>query len=147
MRDRRHFLKVLGATASTFVIGCGSDGGGKSEASGTFSGGNTKTLAVGSIVAVSGQPVVVARDTMGVYAMSTICTHEQCDMNSSDGEITNTGLKCTCHGSDFDVNGTATAGPAKGQLKHYQVTISATGDISINAGATVDGAVRVAVPA
>ncbi len=147
MNDRRHFLKVIGAATSTLVIGCGDDGGGQSEASGSFSGGNTKTLAVGVITAISGQPVVIARDAKGVYAMSTICTHEQCNMNSSNGEIANTGLKCSCHGSDFDTNGNATAGPAKGQLKHFEVTISAAGDITINAGTSVGGDVRVAVPA
>jgi Rieske Fe-S protein len=147
MNDRRHFLKVIGATATTIAIGCGDDGGGQAEATGTFSGGNVKDLAVGSIKAISGQPAVIARDAKGLYAMSTICTHEQCDMNGSNGTISSTGLTCTCHGSDFDVNGTPTAGPAKSQLKHFTVTLSATGDITINAGAAIDAATRVAVTA
>ncbi len=142
MNNRRHFLKVLGASA--LVVSCGGEGG-QSEASGTFSAGNVSALSVGTIKAISGQPLVIARDAKGLYAMSTICTHEQCDMNGGSGHISNTELVCTCHDSHFDTNGNRTSGPASGQLKHYLVTVDATGEITITAGSVVPGDTRVAV--
>lgn len=144
MENRRHFLKVIGAGAA-LAIGCGSDTG-QSEASGTFSAGNVSALPVGTIKAIDGQPLVIARDAGGVYAMSTICTHEQCDMNGGSGKISNTELVCTCHDSYFDTNGNVKSGPAHGQLKHYLVTIDAAGEIVITAGSAVSGDTRVAVP-
>ena len=88
---------------------------------------------------------MIARDAGGVYAMSTICTHEQCDINGGSGTISNTELVCTCHDSRFDPNGNVTSGPASGQLKHYLVTIDAAGEITITAGSAVSGTTRVAV--
>lgn len=144
--QRRRFLCVIGASAAV-MAGCGGDG--ESEASGTFSAGNVSDLPVGTIRAISGQPLVIARDAAGLYAMSTICTHEQCNMNSGDGTISNTGLVCHCHDSSFDVNGNRTAGPASGTLKHYLVTLASDGAISITAGSgsTVSTETRVAVAA
>ena len=148
MENRRHFLKMIGATATTIAIGCG-DNGGQSEASGTFAAGNVSALSVGTIKAIDGQPLVIARDAGGIYAMSTICTHEQCDMNGSDGHISNTELVCTCHSSHFDANGNRTAGPASGQLKHYKVTMDASGELTITASpdSVVSGDTRLAVSA
>ena len=145
MNTRRHFLKVLGASAS-FVVACG-DNGGQSEASGTFAAGNVSALSVGTIKAIDGQPLVIARDAGGIYAMSTICTHEQCDMNGGDGHISNTELVCTCHSSHFDANGNRTAGPASGQLKHYKVTMDASGELTITASpdSVVSGDTRLTV--
>ena len=143
MENRRYFLKVLGASAA-LAIGCGSDTG-QSEASGTFAAGNVSALPVGTIRAIDGQPLVIARDAGGVYAMSTICTHQQCDMNGGSGRISNSELVCTCHDSHFDTNGTPTSGPAGSPLKHFQVTINAAGEITIDASTTVASGVRVAV--
>ncbi len=107
MQSRRTFLRVVGAGAAVTMIplvsACGAKPGGQSEASGTFSGGNVKSLQPGAPHVLS-QPVVVILDDMGVYAMSTICTHAQCDM-SNDGSISANSIFCSCHGSEFDVEG------------------------------------------
>lgn len=144
MSDRRRFLQVLSAGSLGLVVACGDEDTGQSEASGVHSGGNVSALSVGTLKAVSGAPIALGRDAAGVYAMSTICTHEQCDI-SKNGSIAASGLKCGCHGATFDANGNATGGPANSPLKHFKVTISSTGDITIDAGATVAADVRVAV--
>lgn len=144
MNDRRHFLKVVGAAGLGCVAAaCAEEGTGASEASGSIAAGNVKDLSVGDLRQVSGQPVAIGRDEGGVYAMSTICTHQQCDM-TKDGSIASSGLKCDCHGSSFDRNGTPTGGPARGVLKHWKVDV-ANGAITVQAGTAVAADVRVAV--
>jgi Rieske Fe-S protein len=95
---------------------------------------------------VGGEPVAIGRDAAGVYAMSLICTHEQCDM-TTDGSVAASGVTCSCHGSRFDRNGGVTAGPASKPLPHYEVEIDMAGEITIHGGSEVSAATRVAVPA
>jgi nitrite reductase/ring-hydroxylating ferredoxin subunit len=144
MPTRRHFLKVLAATSA--VACSSSSGGGQAAATGDIAAGNVSALAVGSLQVIAGQPVVLGRDAGGLYAMSTICTHQQCDMRN-DGSITSTGLTCDCHSSVFDAQGQPTSGPASRALPHYAVEIAAGGAITVHAGVAVSVATRVAVPA
>jgi nitrite reductase/ring-hydroxylating ferredoxin subunit len=145
MNDRRRFLTVLGAAAGSVWMGCSSNNA-ASEASGPVAAGNVKSIAIGSIQAVGGQPVVIARDQGGLYAMTTICPHAQCDM-TSQGTISATGLYCSCHGSTFDANGVVQSGSAaRSSLRHWKVDLdAATGNITIEAGTEVASDVRVAV--
>ena len=126
------------------AMSCAEEGGG-SEATGSHPAGNVRDLPVSAVTPLSGVALVIARDAAGVYAMSTLCTHAQCDMNGTDGSISNAELVCSCHGSRFDPNGVPTRGPAGRPLPHYAVTISTEGDIVIMAGSAVGANVRVAV--
>lgn len=102
--------------------------------------GNASALTVGQIKLISG--VIVGRDANGVYAMSTVCTHQGCDM--SDG-VSATSVTCSCHGSRFDVDGNPVAGPARSTLEHYAVTADASGNLTAHGGQSVDGATRLKV--
>jgi len=146
--SRRVFLHVLGGSAGLGVaslcgLGCSNATGGNGPA-GTISAGNVSDVAVGSIAAVDGMSVAIARDEGGLYAMTLICTHQDCDMQY-DGTVTPDGLTCTCHGSEFDVNGAVTRGPAVTALEHYEVTVDSAGEITINADQVVDASTRTAV--
>ncbi len=151
MQGRRHFLQVVGSGASALALGAGAAGcssgtEGQAEASGAINAGNVSALAVGVPSVVAGSPVVVFLDATGVYAMSTICTHQQCDIRN-DGSITASGLSCSCHGSAFDTDGNVTQGPANQPLPHWQVTIASDGTITVDGGTAVSESTRVAVPA
>ena len=139
---RRIFLQLLGST--TLLLACGGSKGGQSEASGDIAAGNVSAVGVGTLHAVSGHPVVIARDAGGLYAMSTICTHAQCDM-TSDGTIGNDGMYCSCHGSKFDAQGNPVSGPAGAPVRHFSVEVAADGTITIHAATAVSVATRVAV--
>jgi Rieske Fe-S protein len=142
------FLHVLGGTAGFGVAGlCGltaCTGGG--SASGQISAGNVSDIAVGTVSAVAGESVAIARDEGGLYAMTLICTHDNCDMEY-DGTVSSDGIVCTCHGSEFDVNGNVTKGPANTPLEHYAVAVDSAGAVTINADQVVDASTRTAVPA
>jgi Rieske Fe-S protein len=94
--------------------------------------------------AIGGSPVVIAMDSLGIYSMSTICTHDGCDMESSGGSsIGDTGLSCGCHGSAFDADGNVTSGPARSPLTHWRVDIAADGSLTIQGGVPVSQSTRV----
>lgn len=79
------------------------------------------TLEVDTVQFVAEDRVVIGRDGDGVYAMSSICPHANCDMRRK-GEITSFGLACNCHGSRFDRIGRVLRGPAERDLVHYLVS-------------------------
>jgi len=130
MSDRRTFLKVLGGTMALGAVGCGStiseDGTGS-----MIQGGAAKDVPIGSLSPRSEASVAIGRDAAGLYAVSTICTHQGCDIRSS-GTVDATGLACGCHGSKFDANGAVLNGPAGKPLDHFEVVIDGNGNWAID---------------
>ena len=140
--DRRNFFRIIasagaGLVGAPLLTACGaqSAGGGQSEAQGALDAGNVSDLALGDPRTLA-EPVVVIRDDGGVYAMTAICTHAQCDMTQS-GSISSAGLHCSCHGSSFDLQGNVTNGPARTPLAHFAVDVDAAGEITVQAGEVV----------
>ena len=137
--SRRDFLKTMAAAGvAAACAGCG----GPSLPSEDISAGNVSDLSVGSLRAVSGESVILGRDSGGVYAMSALCTHSSCDM-TQQGQITSSGAFCACHGSQFDADGNVVRGPARQPLPHLAVSIDATGAITIHPQQVVAETVRV----
>ena len=64
-----------------------------------------------------GRSVAVFRDSGGVFAISTICTHLGCIVKP-----TTKGFECPCHGSGFAKDGTVTKGPAPKALPWVKIT-------------------------
>lgn len=79
------------------------------------------------------------RDDTGIYAMTAICTHMGCTVGAPIG----TQITCPCHGSQYDLNGGNTRGPAVMPLVHYRVSeASAGGPLVVDPTQTVGAAVR-----
>lgn len=138
---------MMGATVATGVIqGCSSseDAGGGSGAI-PVAGKNVRDVAVGSLGS-AGARIFLGRDAGGLYAMTSVCTHNQCDMIVY-GSLSDTGISCKCHGSGFSLTGDRVKGPAVDSLKHFRVDVAADGTITIDSSAVVDAAARTAVPA
>ncbi|NOU30521.1 MAG: Rieske (2Fe-2S) protein [Polyangiaceae bacterium] len=156
MNERRTFLKVLGGAAVAMVVpACSSDPASSSSSSSSSSStggsssssGGTTQLKVADVpegALVNGPGLTfVGRDAGGLYAMSSLCTHQSCDMKI-DGVISATDIFCKCHKSRFDKNGAVLNGPAAAPLVHYKVVV--TGDvITIDATAKVSATDRTAV--
>jgi len=152
MQERRKFLTVLSATAATVgltqILGCGSDeeaGEGASQPTGGINGGKATDVTVGSLKKLEGQKILLGRDAQGLYAMTAICTHLQCDMSGSDGVLNNEGILCVCHASKFDKIGNPLGGPAPSPLNHFALTVGADGSISIDTSKKVASTTRTAV--
>lgn len=154
--ERRTFLCVLGAAGVTAGLGtgCGSD-----PPPPPFSAGNASGHAVGVWRLFGGSRAIVGRDANGFFAYSATCTHESttiafrtnppvtcatvtgCSSQSSTGET-----ECPLHFSRYDGGGAVTRGPSTTDLPHFQVTVSATGEITVNPGVTVAASARTPAP-
>jgi len=129
--ERRHFLHVLGGSA---LAACSS--GGDSAPI------KAASLKVGDVVALSNASAFVGRDAGGLYAMSSICKHAQCDVRSGTIERNPVMLKCPCHGSAYDAVGTVTSPPATQSLDHIALSVGADGTISVSPNQIVPASTR-----
>lgn len=138
--SRRRFLHLVartGAAAGIAALGAGCGGE-------IIPAGNIADLPEGTLRAVGQTWVAIGRDEDGVYAMKLICTHAQCNI-AEQGPIDPAGIRCDCHGSQFDRNGYVTKGPAEQPLEHCKVDIDADGNITVDTGVTVDPEARTPV--
>jgi len=71
--------------------------------------------------------VLIFRQQEKLYAASARCTHKGCTLKAS-GALA---LKCPCHGSEFDINGIPTGGPAKTPLFRYAIMLK-DGKVIVN---------------
>ncbi len=144
MNTRRTFLALAGTSVATGLLNLRCGGGGASPATGPVPAGNVSAVPVGYLQFVPGQPVVLGRDAGGLYAMTSICPHQDCDM-TTDGSISSEGVYCSCHGSRFDTEGVVIQGPANSPLVHYQVDLASDGSITVQAGRIVGAGARTSV--
>lgn len=134
--SRRVVLQGLAATAASLLVGCPSGGSGEDPpppdaptAMTSMCGGNLCVDLAdptnGPLAAVDGSLTVHApRDTIVVVrnspttlvALSSICTHQGCEVRyDRTGKV----LNCPCHGSRFSLAGSVLRGPAASPLKKY----------------------------
>ena len=79
------------------------------------------------------------KDATGIYAMTTICTHQGCTVGVPVG----TEIICPCHGSKYDLAGGNLLGPAVLPLVHFAVTEPTPGGaLVVNTAQTVAASVR-----
>lgn len=115
----------------------------------TGSGGNCEMNPVGIDVGVPADfaadglhlvpntKVIIGRDDLGLYALTSICPHEFCDMDGkTQGQPTGTvsaqGVTCNCHGSKFDNYGKVMKGPANKPLKPFAMVLGCDGKIYVD---------------
>jgi nitrite reductase/ring-hydroxylating ferredoxin subunit len=152
-----------GGSATTGGVGGagGGDGTGGSNAAGTTAGSTGSATAssstgggcemnpTGTLVGaptdfgdeglhlVPNTKVIVGRDAGGLYALTSVCPHEFCDMDGkTQGQPTGTvsaqGVTCNCHGSKFDNYGKVLKGPANKPLKAYAMVLACDGKIYVD---------------
>lgn len=118
---------------------------------GAVGAGNTSEIGEGELKKVEGAQVILGRDAGGIYAMTSLCTHQSCDLTEEGGTFTEDfseiecGLPCG-HGSRFTRDGNIAAGPASSPLRHWRVTVGGDGAISVEIGTEVAQDERAAVP-
>lgn len=134
--NRRDFMVISGSAVAVMALPRCSDDGGETNI-GTFSGGNVSDYAVGDVNRFDEGPFFVGLDDDGLYAMTAVCTHQGCTV---DTDATN--LSCPCHGATYDLGGAVLSGPAPASLEHYEVTVDDNGDITVNTGQIVSDSTR-----
>jgi cytochrome b6-f complex iron-sulfur subunit len=141
--NRREFLarSALAAAALVAADGCGdgdigppSRGGANGNPNAPFGGPVTITVSafpalatVGNVVDIGHERAVVRTGDTTFLGLSRICTHEQCD-----ADVVNNQLSCPCHGSLFSATGAVLRGPATDPLFHLNTTFdAATGTLTV----------------
>jgi cytochrome b6-f complex iron-sulfur subunit len=140
--SRRHLLQSLAGGAAT-TVGClcaCSGASGDPEPFGDVTAGKLADLDVNTLQQVPGAPAFIGRDAGGLYAMTTTCSHEGCDLG--DGIRTANSITCRCHRSQFDLGGAVLRGPASSPLVHFQVELASDGTIIVHGATRVDASVR-----
>jgi Rieske Fe-S protein len=143
--ERREFLKKTGSLAVMSMMGiafftsCTSEddatptpnnppAGGSS---GITIAGNSITINLNQATALSAaggwlliteaQLLVVNLGSNNYNALTSICTHSQCDRNWS---FASSVFTCSCHGSRFNTDGTVVTGPAASPLRNFPTSRS-----------------------
>ena len=73
--------------------------------------------------------VWLVRNSEGIFALSTVCTHLGCTPNWLGAEAK---FKCPCHGSGFYNTGINFEGPAPRPLERYMITYAEDGQILVD---------------
>jgi cytochrome b6-f complex iron-sulfur subunit len=71
----------------------------------------------------------LVRNDLGLYALSTVCTHLGCTPNWLEGEQK---FKCPCHGSGFRKTGINFEGPAPRPLERYRIVQADDGQVMVD---------------
>jgi cytochrome b6-f complex iron-sulfur subunit len=96
-----------------------------------------ENLVEGEAFIPAGRNVAVFRDSDGIFAISTVCTHLGCIVKASKN-----GFDCPCHGSGFTKDGAVVKGPAPKPLPWLKVTNDA-GSVTVDESATVKTGTKV----
>ena len=73
--------------------------------------------------------VWIVRNEIGMYALSTVCTHLGCTPNWLDTERK---FKCPCHGSGLRPTGINFEGPAPRPLERFKIYLADDGQIIVD---------------
>jgi Rieske Fe-S protein len=129
-----------GSTSSASTTGASTSTSTTGSTSSTGTGGTCVDTQTGVVVGapadfatkglhlLPGSKVLIGRDDKGLYALTSICPHEFCDMDEKKGGqnigvIGANGIRCNCHGSKFDNYGAVVQGPANKPLKAYAMSL------------------------
>jgi cytochrome b6-f complex iron-sulfur subunit len=97
----------------------------------TFKAGFPNEIQVGQVDERFKQRFAVwlVRDPLGIYALSTVCTHLGCTPNWLETEQK---FKCPCHGSGYYKTGVNFEGPTPRPLERYAISLADDGQILVD---------------
>lgn len=98
-----------------------------------FSVGRPEEVPVGTLIVLPEQKLYVGHTAEGFFAMSAVCTHLGCMTRffPAEGRIA-----CPCHGSQFDLAGRVTGGPAPRPLPRFHLSVTG-GELIVDAARRV----------
>lgn len=146
--ERRDFLGLAAMGSAVAALGVAAVGAARLPMPSVFPEANTR-VKLGPSSPFLGIPVTpvpehrlwIMSDKDGLFAMSAVCTHLGCIVQSQGEQ----GYFCPCHGSRFDRDGMPTAGPAPGPLHYLKLSLSADGQLVVDKQSKVAADVRLLV--
>jgi cytochrome b6-f complex iron-sulfur subunit len=140
--ERRAFFKQLVIRGSSVVIvpalfiqACEKDDSPDDNPNNPGNGDNPFTLDLtdtdyaalqpigGSVFITSRNIVVIHTGTDAYTVLSSVCTHQGCQVGFNNSNNT---LPCPCHGSVYSITGSVINGPAVNPLTRYNSTLDGT---------------------
>lgn len=76
---------------------------------------------------IAAHNVFIYRDYEGVRALSAVCTHLGCVLETAEA-----GFQCPCHGSRFNDKGRVLSGPAPSSLAYFKVDVAPDGQLLVD---------------
>jgi nitrite reductase/ring-hydroxylating ferredoxin subunit len=157
--SRRSFVALAGAGGVGLVVACNSSMDATVDAPPTTpdaatsgacstSGvdvGASSTYSMNTPVVISAKGLVIVRDSGGLYAMSSACTHQGqtlCVGSTTACSSSGTSLYCTRHGAAFSFTGAVVRGPATTALPHYAMCLLANGNLGVLKSTIVPATMR-----
>jgi cytochrome b6-f complex iron-sulfur subunit len=141
--NRRDFVAAAAVTVCGCMIGCRSDRAAESPADATDPSDlppETSPQGTVDIGTAADYPhdgvydrfatsdrVYVVRRAVRIYALRSMCTHRACLVVPDTSA-----LRCPCHGSRFELDGTVTKGPATRPLPHYAIVRTEGGRLIVD---------------
>lgn len=137
--NRRHFLIASAATAAVMSLPVLNDDAGNALAVDAPTTKPGAGIDVGALKSFGKDGITdtfsnkgkgeffVIRDGGKLFASSSICTHKSCVLKKGQQD-----LRCSCHRSQFSIQGTAQSGPAKGSLVRYAISSDAAGKVLVD---------------
>jgi cytochrome b6-f complex iron-sulfur subunit len=139
--SRRDFVSAAAWSmlSATLAGACGGGGDGPTDpgggttpsGSGVTVNGGIITIALdaeaalaaanGFLILNQARTIVINTGGNVFRAFTSVCTHEQCDVNGYSGGR----IRCPCHGSQYDTRGQVVVGPATLPLTEYQASFNA----------------------
>ena len=84
---------------------------------------------------------IIGHDAGGLFAFSTVCTHQGCTIGAPSS--TTGATQCPCHGAKFDGNGAVVQGPARNPLPHFALEVC-NGTVYVDTSSEVSASTRTA---
>lgn len=102
--------------------------------------GAPTTFNLNTPVFISAGKLFVVRDSGGVYAVSSSCTHEGVTCG-----VLGTQFRCPRHNARFTFNGAVVSGPVSQPLVHYSMCQMANGHLGVMTSSIVSASTRLVV--
>jgi Rieske Fe-S protein len=140
--NRRNFIKKIAVTggillASPLLKFCGDSQDNKeTENNGTENEYEPTLYDIpedGKTLEYAGDNLIITREGKKVYALSLVCTHQQCIVNFLSSEDR---FVCPCHAAMYNTDGSKIQGPQPRGLDRYKVKLQGKTKIEINTTAT-----------
>jgi nitrite reductase/ring-hydroxylating ferredoxin subunit len=105
--------------------------------------GSLEDFPPGTIKPFLRDKIIIFSDEVGLYAISTECTHMRCNLAFKKEFNT---FMCQCHGSSFNKKGEVLSGPATKSLPWYFIEIDAQGQVKIDKSKIVPAGTKYTKP-
>ena len=99
--------------------------------------GAPSTFTANTPVYISNGKFFVVRDAGGLYALTSLCTHEGAICAVSSGKF-----RCPRHGAYFTFAGAVVSGPVSQPLVHYSMCTMSNGHVGVNTSSIVPATTR-----